>query len=220
MKSAMRSRLAIILLVLTACSTTTDNIDDATEWAQATERTDRSIVFGRIRWIENGEEKEIGDSYFKMGLRPDLIRMEDKQRIQASVDNGGHFVWSLEPGTYLMHRIVYWDTWSGSTVIVPKVAFSVPKAGQIYYLGTLRSDFTKKRDLIGGVGGSLQFSVQSERYEEEARLRKECGLETRAVTSNLMRHDERLPTSVETSSAFLAATRVITAMAITGAGTN
>ena len=110
MKSAMRSRLAILLLFLAACSTTVGNIDDAAEWAKAaattttTERTDRSIVFGRARWIENGEEKEIGNNYFKMGLRPDLVRMEGKQRIQASVDKGGHFVWSLEPGTYLMHH--------------------------------------------------------------------------------------------------------------------
>ena len=95
----MRVRFAIILLFLATCSTTTGNIDDTTEWETAAQQADRSVVFGRIRWIENGEEIKIGQGDFvKMSLRPDLVCMEDKQRIQGSVDAEGHFAWSLKPG--------------------------------------------------------------------------------------------------------------------------
>jgi|GEM_PF-1594852 len=216
---AMRVRFAIILLFLATCSTTTGNIDDTTEWETAAQQADRSIVFGRIRWIENGEEVKIGQGDFvKMSLRPDLVCMEDKQRIQGSIDAEGHFAWSLKPGTYLMHRLVYRDMWSGAHIIVPKVAFAVPAAGQVYYIGTLQGDFAKKRDFLGTVGGGVRFSVQSERYEEEARLRAKCGLKGRSIQASMMRHDDRLPETVETTQGFLLATQIITAMAIYGGG--
>ena len=128
-ESAMRSWALMLLLILVGCATTAENIDEPSELATVLEQKDRSVVFGRVRWIENGEEKEIGDSYFEMQLRPGLVRME-----------------------------------------------------------------------------------------ETARLRKECGLKNEQVSPAMMRHDERLPKSIETTNAFRIATVIITAMGIYGVG--
>ena len=121
--------------------------------------------------------------------------MEDKERIEAEVDAGGHFVWSLEPGTYLMHMLIYRDPWGGATQLVPKVAFAVPEKGRIYYVGTLRATYEMKRDFLGKPRGPVYFAVLDEGRMERDHLRKRLG--SRSVTSSVMRHDERLPKSVE-----------------------
>ncbi|MHC4450654.1 MAG: hypothetical protein ACYS0E_11055 [Planctomycetota bacterium] len=196
----------------------TGNIDEASELSEEAAREDRSIVFGRVRWIQDGEAKEIGDSYFEMQLTPHLLRMEDKKRIEAEVDSGGHFVWSLEPGTYLMHMLIYRDPWAGAAQLVPKVAFAVPENGKVYYVGTLRATYEMKRDFLGTPRGPVYFSVMDERREEEQRLRDELGLEAPLVTSSVMRHDDRLPKSVETTEGFRIASVILTAIGVYGVG--
>ncbi|MHC4954874.1 MAG: hypothetical protein ACYTGZ_13390 [Planctomycetota bacterium] len=213
----MRSRLAILLLVAAGCAST-ENIEDGSDLATQAKRTDRSIVFGRIRLIQNGEEKEIGDSYFELQLTPHLLRMQDKERIHAEVDEGGHFVWSLTPGTYLIHMVVYRDPWSGSYQLIPKAAFAVPENGRIYYVGTLEAVLTTERDILGKLRGTTRFSVWNEKRAEEQRLRGELGLETRPVANSIMVRDERLPKSVETTEAFRIATVILTGIGVYGVG--
>jgi len=60
MKVAMRSRLAVFLIALAGCTTTAGNIDESSELLEQLANKERSIVFGRARWIENGEEKTKG----------------------------------------------------------------------------------------------------------------------------------------------------------------
>ncbi|MHC4850153.1 MAG: hypothetical protein ACYTEG_17120 [Planctomycetota bacterium] len=181
----------------------TEHIDEASELSEATAQADRSIVFGRIRWIQDGKPKEIGDSYFEMQLTPHLLRMD---------------VWSLEPGTYLMHMLIYRDPWAGASQLVPKVAFAVPEKGKVYYVGTLRATYEMKRDFLGKPRGPVYFSVMDERSEEERRLRDELGLGNRPVTSAVMRHDDRLPKSVETTEGFRVASVILTAIGVYGVG--
>jgi hypothetical protein len=213
----MRSLPALLLLAVAGCAST-DHIDEASEWAAALARKDHSIVFGRIRWMEHGKECEIGDGYTSMSITPHLTRMEDEQRITGEVDEGGHFVWSLEPGAYLMHMIVYRDPWSGTNQLVPKVAFAVREKGRVYYVGTLNADFAKERNFLGQVGGNVRLWVTDENAKETVRLRDELGLGPQAVEPALMRRDERLPLNIETTAGFRLAQHILWSIAIYNVG--
>jgi hypothetical protein len=189
----------LIALVLSGCASTAENIKQTGEWEKAKRQADSSLVVGRIQWIENGEEKAIGSGMFSFSVRPGLLRLEDRSRHFGEVDEGGWFAWSLQPGTYVMHRINYRDPWSGNYFFVPKVAFRIPEAGKIYYVGTLRADFKSKRDLIGGLSGMASIKVLNELDEFPASTLQSMGAERGQLEMALMVHEGRLPATIDTT---------------------
>jgi hypothetical protein len=185
--------VGVLLLVFAGCSTT-DVIDDASELKAALADKDRSIVFGRLCWMEEGKEQALAgllDLFQGPGVQIHLMRMEDQERLRPDLDDQCHFVWSLEPGEYLVRKIVYGDG-SGYYPFAPNVAFTVPEKGRVYYVGTLVvTEFRIDRDLLRTRYYKGHVSVQNERRQEEARLR-ELGLGTQPIHSSLMRH-RRVP---------------------------
>ena len=167
------------------------------------------IFFGQIEWLEGGKEKKIGKGLLAMSVAPHLMKMEDKTRIIGDVSDGGQFVWSLAAGKYFIHKMAYRDPWSGNYFVVPKVAFNVPKDGGTYYLGTLRCKFEPKRDLIGGLSGSVKFTIQDESDSSFSNFQDRFNIASEAIEKSLMIHDLRLPLSVETTEGFNLATSII-----------
>jgi hypothetical protein len=186
---------------------TAPNLETAADVEAAT--NGKSLVFGQVRWFEDGEQKKIGSGVFTMSLKPQLIRLEDQQRINAEIDEGGNFTWSLAPGTYLINRINYRDPWSGNYFVAPKVAFAVPEGNKSYYVGTLECRFEPKRDLIGGLSGIVQYTVLDESEAAMPVFESRYGESVTSAGNSTMVHDERLPASVDTTAEFNLAMSII-----------
>lgn len=177
---------------------TTELIDSKAEYQTASQDSGKSIVFGRVRWIENGTERPIDQGMFGWSISPRLRRLEDNKYIQGSFDPGGRFRWSLPPGTYVIDRINYRDPMTGGYIIVPKVAFSVPAAGRTYYAGTLRADAATDRDFFG-VSGAIKFTIVDDYRSEARKFQSIVGLPPNQLEKRLMVQDDSLPDSFDNS---------------------
>jgi hypothetical protein len=189
--------MAATPLALSGCETA-EMIETSGDMAAAREDAATSVVFGRVLWIENGTERTLDQSIFGWSLSPRLLRLEDRRYMNGTFDPGGRFRWSLPPGTYVIDRINYRDPMTGNYFIVPKVAFQIPAAGQIYYVGTLRADATTDRGFLG-VSGATDFSI-IDNYRSEARnFQTLVGAPPSQVTKRLMKQDDSLPDSIDNS---------------------
>ncbi|MBC8317694.1 MAG: hypothetical protein H8E41_07285 [Desulfobulbaceae bacterium] len=197
-------------LNISGCFTTATNIETTSELEQV--GNDSSVVFGQIEWLESGKEKKIGTGFLTMSLAPHLIKLEDKSRIIGEVNEGGRFVWSLQPGTYLIHKIAYRDIWSGNYFFIPKVAFSVPDKGKVFYIGTLRGEFEPERDFIGGLSGKAKFSIQDEDREDFPDFQYKFKIVSNEIEKSLMIYDSELPESIETTAEFNLALGIVNAI--------
>lgn len=202
--------LLAIPFVLGGCVTTEKTIETEAEIRQV--EGNQSVVFGRIEWREDGEKKKIGTGVFTMSLEPQLLRLEDKTRITGEVNEGGRFVWSLEPGTYLVNKIAYRDPWSGNYFVTPKVAFAVPESGKTYYVGVLECDFEPKRDFIGGLSGSVTCKTLDQSDQDYEYLATKFAISGEDVEKSVMIHDTRLPGTVDTTAEFNLAMSIINAV--------
>lgn len=212
MQKLLMSIYVLLVLLLSGCVTTTEpNIKSASELSKIEEK-DSSIVFGKIEWIENGEKKEFEEGLMGTWVKPNLMNMEDKTRIECDISEGGEFVWSLPPGKYLIHKIHYRDSWSGSYFIVPKVAFNVPKKGKVYYIGTLKGESQTKRDLIGGLSGSTKFTIEDKYNQDSRNFKRKFGASSKKIKKSIMIHDKRLPQTLETTAEYNTAMSLINAI--------
>lgn len=204
--------ITLIPLFVIGCYTKATNISSTSELQQATAQESDSIIFGRIKWLEKGEEKKIGKGVFSMSVTPHLMRMEDKARIFGEVSEDGNFVWSLKKGSYFFHKMAYRDPWSGNYFVVPKVAFNVPENGKVYYVGTLIAEFIPKRDFIGGLSGKVKFTVVDEENNYYLDFAKKFNINSNDINKSLMVHDQRLPRSVETTESYNLAISIMNAI--------
>lgn len=213
MKKLLIGLSALLILLFSGCVPTTEpNIKSASELSKIEEK-DSTMVFGKIEWIENGEKKVFKEEGL-MGtwIKPNLMNMEDESKIECDISEGGEFVWSLPPGKYLMHKIHYRDSWSGSYFIVPKIAFNVPEKGKVYYIGTLKGDSITKRDLIGGLSSVTKFTVQDNYNQDVRNFKKKFSTSSKKIKKSLMIHDKRLPQTPETTAEYNVAISLINAI--------
>lgn len=194
--------LLMLLFSLSACLSTVQNISGNDTAVQETLTNDKSLVFGNILWIEKGKQKKIGSGMFDFYIKPDLLRIEDKARIICDVGENGDFVWALEPGTYVINKMQYRDTWSGNYFFIPKSAFRIADPGKAYYVGQLEVHFEPKRDLIGGLSGKATFAVNDQSPEVYKKFLRENNLPLEDIQKTLMVHDPRLPNSFDTTAEF------------------
>lgn len=205
-----RTYALLLLFILNAgCVTTEENLHTSGTWSEAQSSKEKSVVFGRIRWIENGAEKKIGNSIFDFYVRPGLLHLEDKSRHFGVLGEDGNFAWSLKPGKYVMFRMNYRDTWSGNYFFVPKVAFLVPDKGHTYYAGTLRAEFAPKRDFIGGLSGKVRINIEDDRATAYPTIVKNLGISVEDIEPSLMVHDPRLPKTIDTTTEFNTVIRLL-----------
>lgn len=156
------------------------------------------LVFGRIRWIQNGEERESYSSTFGWNISLQVLRAEDMKTGTIRVEKDGTFFALLPTGTYIIHRLDWRDPWDGPHWLVPKVAFKIAEDRQSYYLGTLVVDIRTKRDIIGGLWVK-GFGVSIEDEEEGAMeaFRKRYTAQKVEVAKALMVHDPSIPRIAE-----------------------
>ena len=109
------------------------------------------LVFGRIRWIQNGEERTDYKSGYGWNIWPQYYRVEDKQHGTLAVTEDGTFTWQLPKGTYFAYQLKWFDSWDGWHRLPLRLAFQIPDAHHAYCIGTLNIKLQAKRDLIGGL---------------------------------------------------------------------
>lgn len=155
---------------------------------------DKVLVYGRLRWIENGEERSTYKSLLGWNINPMFVRIDDMDRGSLSVDKDGKFVWKVARGTYILHQIHWFDTSDGPHTLSPKVAFNIPTGSNTYCLGALVVDLRVKRDLIGGIwnkGWDIYIEDDCESMASEFRSRyTDPGL---TLDKSLMIHNQYIP---------------------------
>ena len=204
--------LLSISLILISCVATKQNVTGNTTLIQNVIKSDKAIVFGNILWIEKGKQKKIGSGIFDFYIKPDLLRLEDKERIICDVGENGDFVWALKPGTYVINKIQYRDTWSGNYFFVPHVAFRINEHGETFYIGQLEVNFEPKRDLIGGMSGKAKFTINDNSPDPYAKFAQENNFNEEKIQKALMIHDTRLPTTFDTTAEYNLGMQLINAV--------
>lgn len=201
-----------LTLSLSSCISTKQNITGNDSLIQDAIQGDESIVFGNVLWVEKGEQKKIGSGIFDFYVKPDLLRLEDKARILCDLGENGDFVWALKPGTYVINKMQYRDTWSGNYFFVPHVAFRIDEHGGTFYIGQLEVNFEPKRDLIGGMSGKAKFTINDKSPASYERFSQENDISKESIQKALMIHDTRLPTTYDTTSEFNVGIQLINAI--------
>jgi hypothetical protein len=196
--------LASLLLAcaLTSCISTAKNLTHDKATTQTALSEGKSVVFGRIHWLENGKEKKIGRGMFDFYIKPSLLRLEDKSRTLCDVGENGEFVWALSPGTYVINRMEYRDTWSGNYFFLPQIAFRISEPQKTYYIGTLEAEVETKRDFIGGLSMKANFFIvdQSDQaYHDNA---AQNGVDQDSIVKALMVHEKGLPRTFDTTAEY------------------
>ncbi len=155
-----------------------------------------ALIFGRLRMIDNGREKE---NYLSSTDQLDmmLVRVEDEQALSVKrVRTDGTFLWKVPRGTYLLTRLRWWEI-RGWFPMRPRIAFQVGPGAGAYYVGTLRIDAEIERSALSVK--LKQFSIAvSDEFEGDAQLlTKQLPDFQGHVEKTLMVHDSRIPEITE-----------------------
>jgi hypothetical protein len=204
--------LLLLIALLSACVSRQANLVEKNIPSESIFSQGKSLVFGEVHWIENGERKKIGSSIFDFYIKPSIVRLEDKSRILCDVGEDGAFSWALDPGTYVIDRIEYRDTWSGNYFFVPKVAFRITDAKQAYYIGTLKSEVKTKRDFIGGLSGTGKFTILDQGEANCIFFSTKNQIPLDEIQKSLMIQSDKLPTSFTSTQEFHLGLQIINAI--------
>ena len=147
-----------------------------------------AFVFGKVVFIENGEEKA-PYSWWRQKPIPSIFHIEsEKQTRWWSLEENGNFYWVVPRGTYIIPDIQF------GYIILPQVAFQVPPGGDAFYLGTLKIDVEIKRV----IGIQSLEKINSITIIDEFDREKELFIErspyfSRKIARNLMIRDKSIP---------------------------
>ena len=148
--------LATVVVALTGCASTSlvepiGTINSAPQNITNAELNKDVLVFGRILWIQNGEERNDYYSTYGWNIWPKYFRVEDESNGTLGVDNDGRFAWQLSKGTYIAYHLRWFDSWDGLHRLPLRLAFQVSESQKAYCIGTIIVNLTARRDVIGGL---------------------------------------------------------------------
>jgi hypothetical protein len=155
-----------------------------------------ALIFGRMRMIDNGREKE---NYISTTEQLDmmLIRIEDEQALAVKrVRPDGTFLWKVPRGTYILTRLRWWE-FRGWFPMRPQIAFQVGPDAEAYYLGTLRIDAEIERSALSVKLKRFNVAVADEYGQDAPFLAKQLPNFQGRVEKGLMVHDARIPVVTE-----------------------
>jgi hypothetical protein len=155
-----------------------------------------ALIFGRMRMIDNGREKE---NYISTTEQLDmmLIRIEDEQALAVKrVRPDGTFLWKVPRGTYILTRLRWWE-FRGWFPMRPQIAFQVGPDAEAYYLGTLRIDAEIERSALSVKLKRFNVAVADEYGQDAQLLTKQIPNFQGRVEKGLMVHDASIPAVTE-----------------------
>lgn len=147
----------LFIPILTSCQTTSlieprGTITTSPETVTIKELNNYALVYGRIRWIQNDEERTEYKSNYGWNIWPQYYRIEDKENGALGVTENGYFAWQLPKGTYIAYQVKWFDSWDGQHRLPLRLAFQASESQTAYCVGTITINLQTKRDLIGGLG--------------------------------------------------------------------
>lgn len=144
--------ITFLLVALTSgCETVASNIDTEQELGQAVSAGEGVVVFGKVRWVFNDEELEIGTGIFSNVIELQMYPKGSDIRKIGKVGKGGEFTWVLAPGTYYVPAVNFLKqafSSQGNFIGYTMMHFEVPETGGPAYLGTLVFETTYESHLF------------------------------------------------------------------------
>lgn len=188
------SQYLLVVIVLTlsfGCASLTE-VDKPPQETSLMSAEENVLVFGRVRWIENGEKK------YNSAVILRILRVEDMKMDDVRVNMDGRFLTFLPKGTYLIYRVNWFDLWDGPHWLRPSTAFQIVDGEQNRYLGTLVMEMKTKRDAIGKLWiKGLRVSVEDEEADETIFLHHHYPDYEGSLVTELMIHDPGIPRNME-----------------------
>jgi hypothetical protein len=188
--------LAFLFLLLSSGCYKTVSVKEVTPESMNSLAPGEALIFGRMRMIDNGKEKE---NYLSATDQLDmmLVRIEDEQALAVKrIRPDGTFLWKVPRGTYLLTRLRWWE-FRGWFPMRPQIAFQVGPDAQVYYLGTLSINAEIERSALSIKLKRFNVAVTDE-YEQDAQLlTKQLPNFQGHVEKALMIHDSRIPAVTE-----------------------
>jgi hypothetical protein len=186
-----------LAIFLTGCEGTfapVRKVETAPSETTAVSLGDSALVFGRIRWIENGEERTEYKHSYGWNIWPQFLRVDDMTNGALSVEADGSFAWKMPRGAYLFHQIYWLDSWDGQHRLTPNVAFQIPVGANAYCLGTLVISIQGKRDIIGGLWlKGVKVKIDDDCAEKAIPFRARFNDQDLTLGKSLMIFDPRMP---------------------------
>lgn len=183
--------VAGLMAVSAGCGTTAPNIESQEELAEAMSEEGGVVVFGRVRWIKNGEELEIGGGILGNLVELHVYPAGSDDQIIASVGAGGQFSWVLQPGVYRIPMISFIHRMN-SYLGVSFIRFTVPAEGQASYAGTLTIETSYETGWLGAKMSIDRFSVAEECEADCGAMLAQLGLPDDAAEVGLMEFDPEM----------------------------
>jgi hypothetical protein len=189
-----RNFLIIALLVLSVLAACAPRVRQAPPGASLSSLGEDVLAFGRIRWIQNFEERKTYSNPLGWNVSLKVVRIEDMKTGRIGVENDGRFFALLPKGTYIVRRIDWRDPWDGPHWLMTKLAFQVAPDHHAYYLGTVVVDIKTERDIIGGLHvKDWELSIEDEADGAMESLRTRHPGQEVEVAKSLIFSDPSIP---------------------------
>ena len=174
-----------VAAVFAGCATTVDSVNESAKIAQSAEVTDKKIVFGKFRLMQNGEEVTLGDSVFANSATLQLYRYETDREIVGKVGKDGDFAWVLEPGQYQLSSIAFKHR-GESIEPDTSFAFTVSADHDASYVGTITLEATSDSGYHGTSVMVERFTVSNDCEAECGKVLTALGMTQDAATTSLL----------------------------------
>lgn len=189
-----------ITFILGSCQSMLDPIGTLLTSAQgltSAELRNEAVVFGRIRWINNGEERTDYRNDYGWNIWPLYFHVEDKKHGTLSVTETGYFAWQLPAGTYILYQAKWFDAISGQRRLPLRLTFKAAETGKAYCIGTLTFDIHSKRDAFGLITIiSWQYHIDGTCDQEREWFQKRYSKLNIPIENSRLIHDNRIPDNI------------------------
>jgi hypothetical protein len=185
--------MVILVTVLgTACGPTRtyqQSVKSAEELSEVKKGASAVVVFGRVRWLENGEEA-IGTAAGKT-VTLGLYDIGQDKYIDGRVGSDGLFSWVLEPGEY--HVLSTQFHYLMSAQLGPAYFhLSVPEGQGPVYTGTLTIETTLKSSWTGWKLSVDRFSMSNDCEDDCPTVLARLDLSADTMQVSLLQYDEQI----------------------------
>lgn len=179
--------LLIWILALSGCATI--RVADPEKTVALSEN--EAVVFGKIIFIENNEEKI---PYGFWGRKPWMrfFRIESEEFLrwgfEPAYEKDGSFYWIVPRGTYVIPDIRF------GYVILPQIAFQVPLGADAFYLGTLKIDVETKQIIAAHFVKKINSITISDEFDKakETFMGRNPDFSGK-IEKSLLIHDKSIP---------------------------
>jgi hypothetical protein len=185
---------AVAFAGLTGCSATGNSIDSRVELAKISTNSTDSVVFGKFRLIQNGQETRLGDRFLTASATLNLFDNSEGRAITGKVGRDGEFAWVLPAGDYSVSGISF--TKNGKRIETPtNFAFTVARGYDAVYIGTVSLEATLDSGYYGMNGTVDRLTVSDNCSADCSDRLTRLGIETDHPAVALLRQEGQVASS-------------------------